>query len=61
MDRNKTSEVSDSETDSDVDSGSPQWKRATRPHTEDEISTYARNSADEEAKYDLTVCHLQKN
>ena len=43
--RNKTSEVSDSDDDSD----SPQWKRAPRPRTEDEISTYAGDSADEKA------------
>ena len=49
--KNKTSEVSDSETDSDDDSDSPQWKRASRPRTEDEISTYAGDSADE--KVDL--------
>ena len=47
--RNKTSEVSDSETDSDDDSDSPQRKRASRPRTEDEISTNAGDSADEKA------------
>ena len=50
--RNEKSAAPDSETDSDDDSDSPQCKQASRPHTEDEISTYAGDSADEEA--DLT-------